>query len=96
MFAHMSLWAGRGIEMWGNGYAFRWFAVLLFLGFLVLVAVGVALLWRRGVGQASGPGSSPDDALGTIRMRYAKGEMTREEFIQANADLGGSQPPPSE
>jgi uncharacterized membrane protein len=96
MLTHVALWTGRGIDMWGDGLAFRWFAMLLFLGFLVLIAVGVAFLWRRGVGPGPGPGSRPDDALATIRMRYAKGEMTREEFIQANADLGGSQPPPSE
>ena len=82
--------------MWGHPLAYRWFAVLLFLGFLVLVGVGAALLWRRGAGPGAGPVTRPDDALATIRMRYAKGEMTREEFIQANTDLGGTEPPPAE
>jgi uncharacterized membrane protein len=65
----------------------------MFLVFLALIVVGVVLLLRKG-----GPGTAPqlpagDDALSTIRIRYAKGDMTREEFLQANTDLGG--PPPS-
>ncbi|HJT37084.1 MAG TPA: hypothetical protein VJ818_01560 [Actinomycetota bacterium] len=37
-------------------------------------------------------GPSPqhaDTALQEARMRYARGEMTREEFLQISTDLGG-------
>ena len=37
-----------------------------------------------------------DTALQEARMRYARGEMTREEFLQISTDLGGAPtiPPP--
>lgn len=95
MSTDLALRIGRGMGFWGPGYAFRWIAVLMFLAFLALLAVGVALLWRRGVGGTGGT-RLEDEALATIRMRYARGEMTSEEFLKANEDLGGSppQPPP--
>jgi len=37
-----------------------------------------------------GPPRSSDAALQEARMRYARGEMTREEFLQISTDLGGS------
>ncbi len=76
--------------MWGRGMAMRWIAVLVFLAFLGLLVIGIALLWRKG-----GSAAAIDDAVNTIRMRYANGEMTREEFLQANADLGGPLPGPA-
>lgn len=90
---------GRGVQVWGHGLGFRWIALFLFLAFLALIAVGVALLWRYGT--TSGTATRPDDALTTVRMRYARGEMTRDEFLQAHEDLGGAPtqlpppPPPS-
>jgi putative membrane protein len=78
---------------WGRGVAIRWLGIFFFLAFLALLALGVALLWRRGsAGQGSGDGG--DEALQALRLRYARGEMTREEFLQATEDLGGSPPPP--
>ena len=37
----------------------------------------------------AGPTSRPDGALEEVRLRYARGEMTREEFVQRFRDLGG-------
>jgi uncharacterized membrane protein len=78
---------------WGRGAAIRGVIVFLFLAFLALLALGVALLWRRG---SAGPGSaqSGDEALEALRLRYARGEVTRDEFLQASQDLGGPAPPP--
>lgn len=46
------------------------------------------------------PHQQADTALQETRMRYARGEMTREEFLQISTDLGGSpllppEPPPA-
>jgi hypothetical protein len=50
---------------------------------------------RQGQGWRGGPGGQ---ALAVARMRYARGEMSREEFLQASEDLTatspGSPPPP--
>ena len=81
---------------WGRGFAVRLIAWFLLMAFLALLALGVALLWRRGGGDAKVAASSGDEALDAIRVRYARGEMTREEFLQVNRDLGGPEPPPAE
>ena len=39
------------------------------------------------------PPPSEDAALREARMRYARGEMTREEYLQVSTDLGGPQAP---
>lgn len=44
------------------------------------------------------PPRPADGALQEARMRYARGEMTREDFLQVSTDLGGPPaiPPPPE
>ena len=81
---------------WGRGFAVRWVAWFLFMAFLALLALGVALLWRRGAGDANDEGNAGDQALDAVRLRYAQGEMTREEFLQVTKDLGGPEPPPTD
>ncbi len=81
---------------WGRGFAVRLIAWFLLMAFLALLALGVALLWRRGGDDAKVDVSSGDEALDAIRIRYARGEMTRDEFLQVNRDLGGPEPPPAE
>lgn len=79
---------------WGRGVAIRWLVMFFFLAFLALLALGVALLWRRSSGSSDSVDAG-DEALETVRLRYARGEMTREEFLQANEDLGGGPAPPT-
>jgi putative membrane protein len=96
MALDLAVQLGHGIRMWGNGFAFRWVALVMFLAFLALIALGVALLWRQW--GSGGSATRQDDALNTVRMRYARGEMTREEFLRAHEDLGGGPspaPPPA-
>jgi putative membrane protein len=72
--------------------------------FLVLVGLVVwAVLRFTGPGRALMPASigakaasPPDDALHELRLRYARGEMDRQEFVQRYRDLGGRQPPSDE
>lgn len=81
---------------WGRGFAVRWVAWFLFMAFLALLALGVALLWRRGAGDSKVGRSAGDEALDAVRLRYARGEMTRDEFLQVTKDLGGPEPPPAD
>ncbi len=72
--------------------------------FMVLIGLVVwAVLRFTGRGRALMPSSSgvigaspPDHALQEVRLRYARGEMDRQEFVQRYRDLGGSQPPSDE
>ena len=77
-----------------------WWGFLSWLVPLVLVAVVVGLVvWLvlRGTGPAGAAGRSviaagppvPDPALEAARMRYARGEIGRDDFLRLSADLGG-------
>jgi len=74
------------------------FMVLLFAAVAMLV-VWLVTSFRRGqlVHEHSHPArATSDTALQEARMRYARGEMSREDFLQVSTDLGGGAPPLSE
>ncbi len=68
---------------------------LLLLALLVAGAVWLVRYFSRGglAPAAAGPAAiqpaAPDPAVAALRMRYAKGEVSREEFQHAMEDLGG-------
>ena len=80
-------------------------AVILFVLFAVLIGVIIWAVIRitrteaAKQGRASTPppppvGAAPEDAaLAALRMRYAQGEIDREEFVRTSSDLGAPQPP---
>ena len=62
----------------------------------VLLVVGLVIWAVRSSKPAAAVPHASDPALQELRLRYARGELTREEFVQRNADLGGGgQPPPA-
>lgn len=70
--------------------------------FLIVVAIvaGVWLIVRLWMtrphtpGWRSGPPPPPNPALTELDLRYARGEIGREEFLQRRADLLGHLVPP--
>lgn len=76
--------------------------VLPLVLFIILIGLVVwAVLRVTGRGRPPVPASTrvpaaspPDEALHEVRLRYARGEMDRQEFVQRYRDLGGSPPPP--
>ncbi len=81
---------GYGGMMGGFG-GWGWFLVMP-IGLIVLVIVGY-VIWR-GVGWGSGCGSGrygsyteQDNALEILRQRYARGEISKEQFEQMKRDL---------
>src|SRR5262245_65593860 len=93
--------APRYAEHQGGPSALAWatFALLLLLS-LAFFAVALSQFTRRPrkVAVAGGPDASRDP-LDLLRSRYARGELSRDEFLQANADLTADrqeqQQPPS-
>lgn len=69
---------------WGNGYGFMgggW----LFMGlFWLVVIVGIVALVRAVGGSRREPRKT---ALDILQERYARGEISREEYQQKRADL---------
>ncbi len=83
----------------GGGDALDWaiFALLLLLVLLVVAQLAATLLrprrggprhmWRGG---HKGPGPwGPSDPLDFARIRYARGEIDRNTYVQLTQDLGG-------
>ncbi len=81
----------------------HWGLLILFVIFLGLVGLAVYLLLRRRPGAtmmvggpppsgpptgARPPGFGPDPAIDQVRYRYARGELSREEYFQLVGDLG--------
>ena len=70
-----------------GGCAFMWFWALFAVLVLALLVVGVVWLVRTLAGP--GPGGSTSAARQELDLRYARGELTREEYQQRRADLEG-------
>ncbi len=74
---------------WGAGW---WWAfggvsmILLWVGLIALL-VWVVMRIARGSSNGGGGGESRKDALDIARERYAKGEITKEEFEQIKKDI---------
>jgi hypothetical protein len=89
----------------GGPSALAW--VIFALQLLMLAALAVLLVRafaRRGPrfvgGPPPGPGRGrrfvrhgPPDPLTHVRMRYANGDISREEYLQVTRDLGGTAAP---
>jgi Predicted membrane protein len=75
--------------MMGYGWD-GWFwmlgGILLLIGFVILVVWAVTALSRTG--HAPTPGPSGPKANDILRERFARGEITEQEFEQARKVLG--------
>ncbi len=65
--------------------------MLLWAGFWIFVIVLIVRLIRRGQDHVT----SVPSALSVLEERYARGEITREEFAERRAVLLGREPPPA-
>jgi uncharacterized membrane protein len=76
------------------------FAVVVLVGVVVYFAVRYASRPLPVTPQTVVP-TPPRDLLAVVSLRYANGEITRDEFLRISADLGGppvpaaEQPPPA-
>ena len=73
----------------GYGYgmgAFGWIFVLVFWGLIIFGVVLLARwLWDRG--QSGGRGGSSETALDILKRRYARGEISKEEYDRMRHDV---------
>jgi uncharacterized membrane protein len=88
----------HGHDGWWDGP----FHAILFLLLIALLIVGIVWLLRRlfpaltipatapALAQAQAAAIAADPAVAALRMRYAKGEVSREDFQNALTDLTGA------
>ena len=75
---------------WGNGFGGWAMMGFGFVFWLIIVAGIVALvIWavRKSSGRSYGLSSPEPDALEIARRRYARGEISKEQFEQLKQDL---------
>ncbi|MCL5959189.1 MAG: SHOCT domain-containing protein [Chloroflexi bacterium] len=90
----MMMWPGMmGWEGWGawGGFSPFWGIVMLLFWVLVIAGVVSLVVWLFQQGRPSevGPTTPRTRALDILRERYARGEITRDEFEQMRRDLEG-------
>lgn len=80
--------------------AFHWLVLAVVVVLLVAGVIALVRLWNfprptaptasigPQIGGWSAPGAPIDPALGELRMRYARGELSFEEYLQRAANLG--------
>jgi putative membrane protein len=84
---------GRGYG-YGGGMMGGWGGlVFAFFGLLVLVAIVLLVVWAIRTTQGSGHKQPPaagsaDEACAIARARYAKGEITKEQYEEMCRTLG--------
>lgn len=67
--------------------------VILLVGVVVYFAVGYASRPVPPAAPAAAARASRQDLLALVALRYANGDITREEFLRMTSDLGGSAVP---
>ena len=72
--------------MWGAGGLVMMVLMLLFW-VLVIAGLVIGIRWFMSQGRAA----PPDTALSILRERYARGEITREQFEATRRDLEETQ-----
>lgn len=79
--------------MMGDGMGMGLMMVLMMLfGFVLLALAVAAVIWvvRSVAGDSSRASTAPDDdaARRELDLRYARGDLTREDYLQRRSDLG--------
>jgi putative membrane protein len=90
----MQLMTGMGGNMMDGGMmggGFEWFWAVLWVVVLALLVAG-AIWLARTLTRPPNPPSGPGPARAELDLRYARGELNREEYLQRRADLEGGQP----
>ena len=81
---------GGGMMGWGGyGYGmgiFGWLFMLLFWG-LIIVGLVLVVRWWRDPGRPAGGGGMGDVPLDILKRRYARGEITKEDYDRMKQDL---------
>ena len=77
-------WQGYGYGMMGpgmmGGFGGFWFMPIIMIVFWGLVIWGIVALVRGVSAGSTGPSAQTDSALEILKRRYARGEITKQEY----------------
>lgn len=80
MYWNMGEWGGYGM-----GFGFHWVFMVVFWGLLIWGAISLSRMASR---QPAAIGvESEATAIAILKQRYARGELTREEFEPMQSEL---------
>ena len=80
---------GMGWGGYGYGYGmgiFGWLFMLLFSG-LIIVGLVLVVRWLWEQGRPAGGGGVGEAPLDILKRRYARGEITKEDYDRIKQDL---------
>jgi putative membrane protein len=69
---------------WGMGGG--WMFMIILWGLVIAAIVAVIVSFTR---KSAGNGRSSDSATEILKKRYAKGEITKEQYENMKKDIGG-------
>jgi putative membrane protein len=69
---------------WNFGIGFGWIVIVVSF---ILIVFAIVHLVRIGSGGAGGQDSTCDTRLDVLKKKYARGEITKEEFEAKRKDL---------
>jgi putative membrane protein len=93
LFNHPFFHQGYDMGPWSWGWEFSggWLFLIIMAAFWIAVMLAIIFLirWLAISASRKSRGSKPEDsAMEILRMRYAKGEINKEEFEEKKKDLG--------
>ena len=80
---------GTGYGMMGSGWGVLMMVVPVVVLVLILLVVSGAFAPRTAAPAYLAPVSPPSSATEILDARYARGEISREEYLRVRADLEG-------
>lgn len=79
---------GPGMMGWGGfGFSPLWPILMLLFWALIIGGIVMLLIWMFRQTQPTGPGPTGNRPLDILRERYARGEITREQYQDMRRDL---------
>ena len=78
---------GMGFLMSGGANGFSYLMALGALGALLSLSAALLLVWSNGTARSPPSRSSTGNALELLDVRYARGEIGREEYLRAKHDI---------
>jgi putative membrane protein len=79
---------GPGMMGWGYGMGWLWSIIMLLFWIAVLVGIVFLVRWLILSTGRKGQGAAPEEsAVEILKRRYARGEITKEEFERIKKDI---------